>query len=257
MIKFFLMTRGRTGSTAVIDELNNANGLCATQELFIEYTNDERFPNSAQNPINTYYQLIPMFDLWKRINKETIPEQAPGAAELYIQQAEFLASKKNANCFGFKMLSHHFKERPFLSPLLRRQQYKALYLTRNIPRQVLSGMVANLRGTWNSKNNVDDNGTYHIDLDDFQWLVENETRAMEADKKWLVDQGFLFTVIRYEQFCYDRKSFFESVFKFLGMPVQLPPRSDWSIMIKDLRKTVSNYEEVVKRTGLLGMHLEK
>lgn len=35
MNNFFLMTRGRTGSTAVADELNKSRGLCVMQELFL------------------------------------------------------------------------------------------------------------------------------------------------------------------------------------------------------------------------------
>ena len=33
MKKFFVMTRGRTGSTAIVDVLNKSNNVCAAQEL--------------------------------------------------------------------------------------------------------------------------------------------------------------------------------------------------------------------------------
>lgn len=36
-MRFFLFTRGRTGSTAVIDELDQSGVARATQELFLSY----------------------------------------------------------------------------------------------------------------------------------------------------------------------------------------------------------------------------
>lgn len=63
MNKFFLMTRGRTGSTAVIDELNKSQGLCAARELFLIYDFDN-IPDVSE--ITKVYNFLLPFGLWKR-----------------------------------------------------------------------------------------------------------------------------------------------------------------------------------------------
>jgi hypothetical protein len=50
--KFVLVTRGRTGSTAVLDELGKARALVATQELFTRSALTDK-------KLKDYYQLLP------------------------------------------------------------------------------------------------------------------------------------------------------------------------------------------------------
>jgi hypothetical protein len=250
MSKFFLMTRGRTGSTAVIDELNKSNVICATQELFLNYN----FDNLAE--FDNLYDLLLPFDLWKEQTLTTpFANSENDNAKRYLEEAELFARNLGAASFGFKVLSHHFDERPFLDTLLKEHDYKVIYLTRNIANQVLSGMVANQSGLWNTKENAEVSGRYVIDLNQFQQNIELGINAIQNDYALLTTIGFSFIVVSYEEFCTNRESFYEKIFHFLGLPMILPPRSDWSIILKDLRHTVANFDEVFERATEIGMPL--
>ncbi len=63
MNTFFLITRGRTGSTATIDELNKSHSLCALQEFFPIYEFDN-IPDVSG--IGKVYNILLPFVLWKR-----------------------------------------------------------------------------------------------------------------------------------------------------------------------------------------------
>ena len=219
MTRFFLMTRGRTGSTAVLDELGKSKGICAAQELFIK----RDFSKVPQKELADAYKLLLPFDLWKTKTKSNwlvklIPTRYRDAvlADRYIVEAERRGKQQGAQCFGFKVLSHHFDQRPFLENLLKRSDYRALYLTRNLARQVLSGMVAKQRGIYNTKKEYVDSKCYTIDVDEFQKLVEWEAQSVKNDCARIEAAGFDYRVISYEQFSKDRKAFFNPIFDFSG-----------------------------------------
>lgn len=217
---FYLLTRGRTGSTAVIDEIDKSGTLLATQELFSLRTNwkmKDRF-------YVTFKYILP-YDLWKKgtvLRGILLKLSFDGMfASLYLSKAESFTKDKTLLGFSFKVLSHHFVERPFLLKLLRKRNYKAIYLKRNIARQVMSGMIANQRGIYNSLEDVVDTQRYSIDLNEFSELVLWEKQCVENDCELLKQKGFDFIVVSYEEFCDDKQSFFNKVFNFL----QIPPPS--------------------------------
>jgi sulfotransferase family protein len=255
MNRFFLITRGRTGSTAVIDELGKASEICTAQELFLKY----KF--GKKEDWEYHYDIIMPFDVWRteswwrRLPPSTIYSDS-AKAEQYLKASENSAKRRGAKSFGFKALSSNFEERPFLGSVLKQRGYKAIYLTRNLARQVLSGMVANQSGLWNTKENVEETGRYYIDLDQFQMTLKGEVKATEIDYALLNAKGFSFIVVSYEDFCTNRESFYEKIFHFLGLPTVLPPRSDWSVIIKDLRSTIANFDAVAKRAAEIGMPLD-
>lgn len=284
MNKFFLITRGRTGSTAVVDELNKCTSLCATQELFLalHFSNIQnkkisklfdlvlpvifwkrkfQTANTPNKKYNIYYDLIAPFIRWKQAHRfwkwiPSILNIDNIAADQYLNEAESLAELEGAASFGFKVLSHQLDERPFLSELLKQRAYHAIYLTRNITRQVLSGMVAAQRGFYNTQEKFKDERRYQIDLDEFQWLVQWEIQSVEKDIARLKGEKFDYIVVSYEEFTSNRQAFYEKIFDFLGLPTELPPNSDWSIVIKDLRYTIANYDAVVERAAAIGMPLD-
>ncbi len=285
MNKFFLMTRGRTGSTAVLDELNKSSSICATQELFIitHFSNTSnkicaklfdlvlpavfwkrmyQFTSTPDKNSGVYYDLVFPFPRWKQehwfwkwipliLNMDKI------GADHYLREAESLAEQRRVAGFGFKVLSHQFDEKPFLSHLLKRRDYRrVIYLTRNATRQVLSGMIAAQRGVYNTQEKFEDVRRYQIDLDEFQRLLDGQIQSVKRDLARLKADGFDFIVVSYEEFCADRQVFYEKIFNFLELPTELPPRSDWSIVIKDLRYTIANYDAVVERATEIGMPLD-
>ncbi len=220
MEKFILVTRGRTGSTAVLDELSKSRRICITQELFLLWNFTENMRN--------YYKLLLPFDLWKRQDgwlKRTFSNHYsdPRQAHRYLTRAETLARRQGAAGFGWKVLSHQFDERPFLSELLKQQGYRAIYLKRNSVRQVLSGMVANHRGVYNSLEKVVDERRFHIDMEKFKWLVQWERECVKKDCAQLAARGFDFIEVSYEDFCADRQAFYSHIFTFLNLPLESPP----------------------------------
>lgn len=249
MEKFVLVTRGRTGSTAVLDELNKSRDICVTQELFLLWNFTENMD---------YYKLLPPFDLWKQQGgwwKRRIPIyfSDPRQAQRYLARAETLAQRQGAQGFGWKLLSHQFDERPFLSELLKQQGYRAIYLKRNSVRQVLSGMVANQRGVYNSLEKVVDERRYHIDIDKFKWLVQWERECVKNDCAQLAPRGFDFIEVSYEDFCADRQAFYSHIFTFLNLPLESPlPPSDFVKMIEDPKLVIENYDEVVAAAAEFG-----
>jgi hypothetical protein len=255
MRKFFLMTRGRTGSTAVIDELSKSMTICALQELFMIYNYGDK------EEFEFVYNFVAPFDVWK--TKEDPLRRLPSRlyddglrATRYLARAESQAMRQSAKAFGFKVLSYHFEERPYLGRLLKQRGYWVIYLIRNLARQVLSSMVANERGVFGVSKDFEDARRYHVDIDKFQRIVEWERDAMEREHAWLKAAGFNFVVVSYEEFLSDRQSFYDKVFRFLQLPSELPPPSDWGIAIKDLTYTIENYEAVVKRAEAIGVPID-
>ena len=132
MKKFFLMTRGRTGSTAVIDELNKIDKACVLHELFTRYDDQKDEPEWVKsNP------LLSPLDQWKKScwwsKKWGFGEKQ--LASLSLNKAISVSRKLGKNVFGFKVLSHHFIDRPYLLDTLRTRNFKAIYLKRNLARQ--------------------------------------------------------------------------------------------------------------------------
>lgn len=253
MKKFVLLTRGRTGSTAVLDEIGKSSNILATQELFSRNTFTER-------KLKDYFKLLLPFDLWKLRGgwwKRLLPAAYSDArqAHAYLICAEKQAQSKGARGFGWKVLSHQLDERPFLTELLKRHGYCVIYLKRNSVRQVLSGMVANQRGIYNSLEKVVDERRYHIDIDDFKWRVQWERECVQKDIALLNAEGFAFIEVTYEDFCAKREVFYGAIFKMLGLPMELPPTSDFVKMIEDPKSMIENYEEVAKVAAEMGERL--
>jgi len=249
------MTRGRSGSTAVIDELSKSSALCAMQELFLIYDFDNIQDVSE---ITKVYNLFLPFVLWKR--QDWLCKWTPRFlysdkkwSDYYLEKAESLARLQGAVSFGFKVLSHNLDQWPFLTERLRKRSYQAIYLTRNISRQVLSGMIANSSGIWNTREHIENQPCYTIDLDKFQRSIEWEIAAVDRDYAQLRVEGFNFIVASYEEFCANRQLFYEKIFHFLRLPTELPPRSDYSVIIKDLKSTITNYDEVAESAAAMGI----
>lgn len=250
------MTRGRTGSTAVMDSLNKSNNIVAAQELFIKYAVKNKKTNSHD-------QILPRFDLWLDSRKLNLPffrlfSKNLHTMKKYLDLAENIPINKDSKAFGFKVISHHFDERPGLKDLLLERGYKAVYLTRNIPRQVISGMVAKLRGKYNAheRENYRDDTRYKIDINEFKSLIEWEIQAVDNDISLLESSGYEFIQVRYEDFVENSDAFFANIFDFLDIPEEKLPESSFSIMIKDIKQAVQNYQEVENCLIEMGMTIE-
>lgn len=242
MQKFLLVTRGRTGSTAVLDELARTPGVSATQELFLRYDFDNDPDFVKQN-----YNLLMPFDLWRKEKWRRFLfhyYSESRQACRYLRVAEKIAEDNGLAAFGWKLLSHHFDERPYIEGLLRYYKYSVIYLKRSIVHQVLSGMVAKQRGVYNSLKKISDNGRYLINPEEFRWHVQWERDCVNKDIARLKSAGFKFIEVDYELFCSDRKDFYDRIFDFLGLPQMIPPTSDFVKVIGDLELTIGNFDDI-------------
>lgn len=255
MVKFFVFTRGRTGSTAIVDELNNSEGVLALQELFIrgDFSGDE---NDALEEKNA----ILRFDLWKKRDPwflRIIPFSLGDKyrARRYFCVIEERAHGNGASAFGLKVLTHHFTQRPYLADILRARGYKAIYLRRNVARQVLSGMLAQQTGVYNLKGDFNNEKEYEIDLREYEAALLRGKQELEMDVVMLRESGFPVIVVDYEDWLSDREGFFGTVLEYLEVPYRLPSKTDYAVMIKDMAKTIKNIDEVESCARSLGVPL--
>ncbi len=260
MNKFFIMTRGRTGSTAIVDVLNKTKSVHTTreQELFLNHD----FPQIRNKFANLkeYPSTLP-FQLWRTQTPKWwryLPHRRMEGwlINRYLQDAEQFALQKGVGAFGFKVLSNHFDENPTLKATLLARGYRVLYLKRNVPHQVISGMIAKQRGVYNTKKDFQDDKRYTLDIDEFKKLAEWEAQSVTRDIELLKSSGFNFIEVAYEEFIADREGFFSSVLSFLDVPPEVPQASSYSVMIKDLKHTVENYQAVADCASAIGMSIE-
>lgn len=246
MKKFYVLTRGRTGSTAVMDSLNRTKSISAAQELFIKYTPKVKKATSHD-------LVMPRYDLWLRrgcfyerlVNHFKSEKQK---IKTYLDLVERHAEDLEKKAFGFKVLAHHFDQRLGLRDELQSRGYKVIFLTRNIPRQVISGMVAKKRGKYNARQQdaYQDDISYVLDKKEFKSLVKLEQKAVQTEKDVLISRGVDFLEVRYEDFVARSEVFFKQIFDYLGIPAEPIPSSSFSIMIKDVNASVQNFADLEK-----------
>jgi hypothetical protein len=258
MKKFILLSRGRTGSTSVINEIGKLNNVLTMQELFI------RRGQFTDEIINSWYNIIPPYDYWlshnykkpwyRYITKISSLDNFK-TAELYLKKAERIANDINTECFGWKVLSHHFDQRKYLYNLIKERGYKIIYLKRNIAKQVLSGMIANLRGKYNSLEAYYDNKQYDIDISLFKKLVSIENSCVESDLSKLNTNEDEFLTVTYEDYCDDKKAFYSAISEFMNHVFKIPPPSSTQIMIPNIQNTVRNFDCVTEAASNLGFRI--
>ncbi len=254
--KFILFTYGRTGSTAILDELNNINSIVAVQELFIKMDFDPKKRHDQKE-----WPIVPPYNYWKLCDDTLYLQRGQQQSNkelisLYLDEAERLVFQQNALSFGFKILSHHFIQNEGLLENLIKRRYKAVYLKRNMPRMVISGLIARQRGAYNVKGKFHDDKRYEIDLEEFKKLIKWGNHAVKNDLSLLKENGFEYVIVSYEEYIKNRDHFFKLLLDFLNVRHEIPTPSSYSIMIKDLKHTVANYEEILDYLQKSGIHIQ-
>ena len=251
------MTRGRTGSTSVINELGKLKNVLTMQELFIhgiQFTDEN---------INNWYSTFPPYDHWLKNNYKkpwyTYLRYSKIdnilAARKYLENAEKIAEEMNSECFGYKVLSHHFAQRKYLRALIKERGYIIIYLKRNIALQVISGIIAKKRGIYNSMATYSDDNQYEIDISLFKKLVNNEKLSVESDLLKLAKDKDEFVTVSYEDYCDNKILFYSEISNFLNHKLDIPPPSNTQIMILNIKETVKNYNEVKEVAADLGFNM--
>lgn len=228
LIKAVVMTRGRTGSSAITQELGLAPGCHSEQEVF------------SQAPGRNYYDFPP-FEIWRE-GREGDEEVL---ADAYLAALEAHARDKGAKALFWKLLSSHCDQRPYLCEVVARRGYQVIYLRRSLARQVLSGMLAKHRGVYNTYDAVEAGAPCDIDLDEMRRLIAGEHFGLGHDEmlRHKYRMGLALEVT-YEQYIEDREGFFARIYACLRLPAAVPKATQFQVMIQDLKSEISNYDEV-------------
>lgn len=236
-----ILTRGRTGSTAIVDELNTMGSIWASQELF----------TSHRGPDADVFKDFPAFDYWRseHILRSLIPEKY--AAQIYLREYHRKASRSRRVPM-FKVLSAHLGKRPYLVGLLRENRYRIFYLARSPLQQAISGIVAKSRGVYNSRVPIAGGAKCVVNPEELLWHVNFEkTTAVEEYKK-LKDQ-FVVHPIFYEDYIDNRHAFFASMCDRLGVPVAAPRKTQFRKMIESYDDVIENWSEIVSIVESAGL----
>lgn len=241
MIKFVLVTRGRTGSTVVLDSLNNLDRLMALQEPFLSgvSANSTLFPENPR--ILRYENYLEKSGAWTKMTAKVLKTHILNS---YLSILAGEAMQQNNEAFGFKVLSHHLSQHRSLASTLKRQGYRFIYLRRNPVRQVISGMVAVKRGMYNSNEDIGETAPLSLDVKVFSDKLHGELLRTREDILLLRALDVPLIELCYEDFLSNRNAFFLSLLEFLSLPSELPSASDKKIMIKNLKETITNLDEL-------------
>jgi len=273
--KFIIFTRGRTGSTAIVDEIDLHNQASCLQEPFIPLSGSKKLMVYVNKGEKIDFEgvlkdkgFLP-FEFWlkqwhsMRLFGKSIFWQdfrwhgISGLLKVYLEElrsGERQKQHEELKAFGFKLLIHHLNNWPSLMQIIKDDGYKVVYLERkNVVKQVLSGMVAKQRGVYNRKNFVAPDEAYTLNLDDFEKLVKYELFLVDEEKQKLKQEGLELLIVSYEDFLFNREVFLREVFEFIGVEFELPDASGYSIMIKDMKDIISNYDDLLVKVNEMGM----
>ena len=259
--KFVILTRGRTGSTAIIDEINKHEDMVCWQELFINLDSDPMLKELYDKlgvDFDRYglQDWFPTFDLWlkqtkmvKLFSKDlyfykgkllTISK----IMKTYLQEMENYAFNLGNQAVGFKLLGHQVPNLPAFLAVLKELDYKVIYLERkNVVKQVLSGVIANKRKVYNQRNYTPDNKSFTVDLNEFKFLVSVEMSEVNIQKSMIEFSENETLYVSYEDFLSDRRRFHTAIFDFLKVEDKEIEESSFSIVIPDVKDVVKNYDE--------------
>ena len=177
-IKFLIFGQGRTGSTLLVELLNQIEGIYCDEELL----NKRLFP---------------------------IPIKIP-FPYLYVKGRSKMKKKR---VYGFKVKIFQLEEHQFLDPStfikkMNKAGYRIIYLyRRNLKEQVLSNLLA----LHNSKFHVanDENYTFRpfkLDIDDYKRRKTRRKEALERERSILVNYDHL-------KLCYEEDLLHEKMHK--------------------------------------------
>lgn len=270
--KFVILTRGRTGSTVIVDEINQHQNISCKQEVFVSlregtpvYSLYQKFGTDFSK-YGFNREWIPTFQLWsKQFAKGGVFSRGSVFKKIqylfgghkvnkYLDELENHGANLGCSVLGFKLLEHQVSEIPNFMSILKQRNYKVIYLERkNVVRQVLSGVIANKRKKFNAKNYVSDGQSYDLDLAKFKTLIQGELSAVALQKKMVKAHGLDSLLINYEDFLNDRDTFFQKLFAFLGVENMLPENSSFSIMIPSVKDVVKNFDEFSECMDKMGL----
>lgn len=237
---FVVLTRGRTGSTPVVADINQHPDVVCHQELF------------RPAPIRSPHDIAPSYEAVRESGRAL-------SAEDYLKETERVAPAAQV---GFKALLQDLGRHAGIG--LERfmlDNLRILYLTRDPVTSALSAAIANARGAFNRHVSLSDKDyldrlAKRVSLDPFE-VVEGAKHQQYWDDYWrarLPEENVPHLVISYEEYVSDRLGLMSRIFGFMGVAeiASLPPTPYLKVTSEDVWSDIINADEVKKALGLLG-----
>lgn len=233
---FTVLTRGRTGSTALIDELDQHPDIVCHQELF------RPDPLAPPESVDLASEKVPTFEAVKHEGRTL-------SAQDYLQE---VAAASSGKLVGFKTLMFHLelREEARLESYIFGSAMPIVFLTRDPVRAALSAAIAKERKHFSFR--VDEEEKDHLKrrvrLDPA--FVSDEARYYSYwSENWqtkLRELNAPHLVVSYEQYMKDRLGLMNLIFRFLKVRElsSLPPNNYSKVTSEDVWDDIINQREV-------------
>ncbi|MGZ8362624.1 MAG: sulfotransferase [Caulobacteraceae bacterium] len=253
MTPFIVLTRGRTGSTAICTELNSHPDILCYGEI--------ARPNPlARAPIKALWdQYGP--DYVKHHPRETalpLHLHAGSMGERKVTAGEFaawvdyLAGISSDKTVGFKMLENHA---PHVEGGYGSMAgCRVVVLNRhNLLRQAVSSLVAVEVGKHNNMQGPSGKRQFTLDADLIAVKIRRNLVNAPARDEALRAAGLRFVEVFYEDFVKSPAEFYAPIFELLEVaPAKLQPSRTAIMTPEPLRELLTNYDEVAGLMTSLG-----
>ena len=252
LVKFLLYSTGRSGSTAIADELSSTKSIACYQEPIVDF--EKLKPEVKERLLKLYQEQGIAFSNAQQGARlhgfGTLKHLDPSISyEDYLERIESYEGHAQKKAFGIKQVHNQLQSFPGFWDEFTKRGYSCLFLTRrNIVRGGLSATVAAVRGLYNTKDNErTKEGSVLVPLDLLDQNIRLFQSAIDEPMEFLVSKGLSPHQIFYEDFLADRLAFHRFIFEVLEIDFEQPDPSGFQKLVpQQLEDFVENYPEVRK-----------
>jgi hypothetical protein len=189
--------------------------------------------------------------------RRLLDRMQPGVSVVgrYLEEIEDTANALDAEVFGIKVMSEHYRRIAGVASALKAREYRCLYLERDFAQRVLSFLIADIRGMYNSTAETIERQPIIVDPQTLRDWIAEQSNWVDDDLKMLADDGVVHRVVSYEDFASRRSEFFAEVFEFLELDPRSVPDTRYQKMVLAPRDEIANYDEVVEVLVGFGLSL--
>lgn len=251
--RFIIYTRGRTGSSAIVDELDNYPEITCHGEVFRanplsrekERKAYEEFGDEYIHKADTRDRILP----YKLFRRE--PPEAPIDAEglrIYLDHTDREAVLAGSACVGAKLIRQNGEHE--LLPVFRSEGVAVIYLEhRNKLRQAISALLAQAENVYNAENYVPASGRrFRFTPEAVLSRIRRAESLQEQHAAVIEAAGLRWKLCFYEDWVADRDTFLAEVFGFLGAEQRATAPSRLSRTTPEtLAELLENYDGIASR----------
>lgn len=257
-VKFILYSLGRSGSTAIADELSATESIVCYQEPIV---NIDQFSQERKDRlVSAYKQKGIAYSNQQQGTqihrfgtvREVIPSITPAA---YLDLLEGFEGHQDKVAIGVKQVQGQLEPYPEFWVEFRERGYIALCLIRkNIALAALSAAIAAQRGLYNTTKHDHREDLCTVSIDQLDSFIDTFSGARARLETIVKDADMVPHEIYYEDFLENREKFHRHVFDILGVPFEMPRKSEFKKLVPpDLSELVENFTDVkllLKKRGL-------